>query len=65
MLLKTAKDKRHTWPIGKPKQNDHFNPEAILDAVVASRSNGVQDRLPRRPAFNRELNSLLDLGPLG
>ena len=64
-LLKTAQDKRHTWPIGKPKQNDHFNPEAILDAVVASRSNGVQDRLPSRPALNRELNSLLDLGPLG
>jgi len=65
MLIKTAQDKRHTWPIGKPKQNDHFNPEAILDAVVASRSNGVQDRLPSRPALNSELNSLLDLGPLG
>jgi len=64
MLLKTAQDKRHTWPIGKPKRNDHFNPEAILDSVLASRSNGVQDRLPSRPAFNRELNSLLDLGPL-
>ena len=63
-LFKTAQDKRHTWPIGKPKQNDHCNPEAILDSVLASRSNSVQDRLPRRPAFNSELNSLLDLGPL-
>jgi hypothetical protein len=64
-LLKTARDKRHTWPLGKPKKKDNFNPEAILDAVLESKSNGGRNRSPGGPVFNKELNSLVNLGPLG
>jgi len=64
-LLTKAQDKRHTWPLVKPKQKDHFNPEAVLNAVLANRSGNYHGRAPGKPGFNRELNGLMELGPLG
>jgi hypothetical protein len=62
--LKKAKEKK--WPFGKPKSQNNFNPQAVLDAVVDSRRNGIRNTEfvsshASRPSFNRETNNLLSL----
>ena len=65
--LEKAKEKK--WPLGEPKADDSFDPEAVLEEVIKGRSpmphptNAPASR--RRSHFSREINSLLSLGPLG
>ena len=67
-LLSLAKGKK--WPLGKPKRQDSFNPEAVLQGVLDGTLPGLQDPnrvLPRasRPAFHREVNDLMSISLKG
>ncbi len=68
-LLAMANDERHTWPLGKPRRADHFDPEAVLKAVLDGTFDPLRDPFDPRPmpsgnARTSEINSLVNLGPL-
>jgi len=69
-LLTMAGEEKRKWPLGKPRRNEHFDPEAVLNAVLDGNSDPLRDPfdpapLPSRNAHTSEVNSLMSLGPLG
>lgn len=67
-LLELANQKE--WPLGKPKHQNSFNPEAVLEAVADGRMPGFQPPVPGAyrepiPSFREEINGLISIGPLG
>ena len=68
-LLKMAGEERNKWPLGKPKRKDHFDPEAILNAVIDGSFDPLRHPfdprpLPSRTARSSEISSLVNLGPM-
>ena len=67
-LLSLAKEKN--WPLGEPKRQDSFNPEAVLQGVLDGTLPGLGNRervaLPAsRPAFHKEVNDLMSIAFTG